>query len=279
MHLKRVALAAGLVLAAHAAYAQGFSDNEFSYRYEPNAKEPGTNNGGDTPKNVVNLTHVDGGGLISNFVTIDVLQSTSADPAAGSTSTGATEVYGVYRGNLDNQKAFGGTLSFGPVKDVTLEVGVDANTKNTAFAPEKKQITVGPNFHFDTLGFFNFAALLSHEWNYNGIVGKSVDFDTSAQFEFDYMRPLTFLPIPLRFEGFTNITLPKGRDGFGNQTVTEVLSHDQLTLDVGDMVFHKAHVVDAFVGWEYWLNKFGNNHSTTVGSLASGPYFGVGVHF
>ena len=61
--------------------------------------------------------------------------------------------------------------------------------------------------------------------------------------------------------------------------MTEVLSHDQLTLDVGDMVFHKAHVVDAFVGWEYWLNKFGNNHSTTVGSLASGPYFGVGVHF
>ena len=282
MLLQRIALAASFALLANAAVAQGFSDNEASYRYQPFSKEPGTNRGQDIPKNILNFTHVDAGKYyIDNFFYMDILQSNHDDPANGAANTGATEVYTFWRGDLSNSKVFGGNLAVpGFLRDVTLQGGVDGNTKNTTFAPEKKDIVIGPNFHFDTPGFFNAAVHFYKEWNYNGIVGRSVDFNPTAEFEFVWLVPLDFTGMPMRLEGFTNVTLPKGRDGFGNQTATEMLFRSQITIDIGAF-FDKPHIYDAFVGYQWWINKFGNNHTlySNVGSYETTPYFGVGVHF
>ena len=279
MDIKRLGLAAGMLLTARAASAEGFSDNVFSYRYQPFSREPGISQA--IAKNILHLSHVDGGqNWIDNFFSIDALQSNPNDPANNGT-TGATEVYGVYRGDLNNMTAFGHPMLAIPgfVRDVTFQIGGDFNTKNTAFAPEKKLIVVGPNIHFDTPGFFNLAIHFAHEWNYNGIVGQGVSFNSTAEFEMVGMYPLTFTGLPLRVEGFTNVVLPKGPDGFGAQTVTEWLFHAHVTLDIGDLVWHKPRILDGFIGYQYWLNKFGNNHNNVTGSEESTPFFGVAVHF
>ena len=213
MLVKRIAIAAGLALIANAAVAQGFSDNSFSYRYQPFSREPGINT--NIPKNIIALTHVDAGqNFIDNFMNVDLLQSNDDDPAnnAGKpNSRGATEVYALWRGDFNNQKLFGQGVSVpGFIRDVTFQIGADANTKNTAFAPEKKDIVFGPNIHFDIPGFFNVAVHYYQEWNYNGIVGKSVNFNPTAEFELVYLYPLSFTGLPLRFQGFTNFVLPKG---------------------------------------------------------------------
>jgi hypothetical protein len=67
--------------------------------------------------------------------------------------------------------------------------------------------------------------------------------------------------------GFTNYVFPKGPGGFGNQTKAEFLSDNRLTLDVG-LLLEKPHTYDAFVGYRYWLNKYGNNDDVaTNGNL------------
>ena len=124
----------------------------------------------------------------------------------------------------------------------------------------------------------------------NGIVGKSVNFTPYFQLEPTWLIPLTFQPYPIVFEGFADINSPKGKDGFGYKTATEILIHFDFALDVGQVFMEKPHFVEAFAGFEYWLNKFGNNNGLYVpggfnsgwvnaGSLAYSPFVGIRVHF
>ena len=252
MTLPRLALAALLVAAtrrpAPAARAQtleentgaaapaGFSDNNVSWRYGPAFREPGVTNsahanGIDIPKNILNVTHVDGGAMWANFLSLDLLFSTGRDPANNSGS-GAVEFYGIYRGDLSLNQALR-TQSFavgGVLQDVSLQVGFDANTKNTEFAPAKKLLVFGPDFHWTIPGgFLSTAIQFSKEWNNNGIIDQSVSFDPALEFETVWSVPLGFTHLPLSFDGFGNLVGPKGTDGFGNETKTEVLTEPRLT--------------------------------------------------
>jgi hypothetical protein len=83
--------------------------------------------------------------------------------------------------------------------------------------------------------------------------------------------------------GFTNYVLPKGPDGFSHQTKAEFLSDNRLTLDVGKLLLEKPHTYDAFVGYRYWLNKYGNNDDVATNGNLQGMkektwYAGVAWH-
>ena len=62
------------------------------------------------------------------------------------------------------------TFQAGPLRDLSLYFGGDINTKNTAFDPRKRSLTLGLQLAFDVPGYFNVAAALYKEWNHNGIV-------------------------------------------------------------------------------------------------------------
>jgi len=281
-----------------------FSDWQISYWHEFSGAEPAV--GKPIHKDIVTLTHFDVWRYGTNFFNVDFLKSSNHDPAApwggigfpippGGVGQGAFEVYALYRGTLSwNALSASKAFSFGPVKDISFYYGVDANTKNTAFAPQKDLIVAGLQVAFDVPGFFNVAVALHKEWNHNGIVpqlvaigvgcpgacAENVSFRPTAVFETQYMQPLTFTGLPLRFGGFTNVVLPKGADGFGNQTKTEVLSDNRLTLDIGKLAANRPDLVDLFGGYRYWLNKFGNDHHSdaTGGSLERTWYIGIALH-
>ena len=273
-----------LVAAGHAS-AFDFSDTSISLTYGPNFREPGVVESNDRSKGknidkiIVSLTHFDVYKYGTNFVNIDALFSNSRDPANNS-SQGATEVYGLYRGNLSGNAVFDTKLfAFKPVKDIRFEFGGDFNTKNTAFAPEKRLLVLGPNIAFDVPGLLNVGLHFSKEWNNNGIVDKSVNFHPAFEMEIVWMQPLKFTGLPLRFEGFLNLITPKGKDGFGAQTATEVLTQPRITLDLGALAFKKPNTLDFYVGYQYWFNKFGNDHSRVPGAIASTVFVGSTVHF
>ena len=282
-----------------------FSDWQISYWHEFNGAEPAIGRG--IHKDIVTLTHFDVWRYGTNFVNIDFLKSSNKDPAAPwggvgfgfppgtGIGQGALEVYALYRGTLSwNALSASKAFSFGPVKDLSFYYGVDANTKNTAFAPQKDLVVAGLQVAFDVPGFFNVAVALHKEWNHNGIVpqlqaigvpcpgacAENVSFKPTVVFETQYMHPLTFTGLPLRFSGFTNVVLPKGNDGFGFATKTEILTDNRLTLDLGKLAGNKGDLVDVFVGYRYWQNKFGNNHSLdlTGGSTESTAYLGLALH-
>ena len=264
-----------------------FSDTQFSYRYQFPAAEPGVQIVGadgrtrnrDIPKSIYNISHADAWAYGTNFFTLDILTSGSQDPA-GTTNVpggfaqydyGATEAYGLYRGTL-SLNALTGTKAFvvpGIIKDVSLAYGFDANTKNTAFGPKKRDVVGGLNFAFDVpAGFLNASVHAYKEWNRNGFnvqPNRDVSFDTVPEFEIVYSIPLPFTGLPLSLAGFNNIVLPKGRGirdvsafAFNPQTGLEFLSRTNLVLDVGKLVYNQPNKVDVFIGFQYWLNKFGN---------------------
>jgi nucleoside-specific outer membrane channel protein Tsx len=289
MKLKYWIFAAALTVTANQARADGgFSDTWMGVRDGWSISNPGEEKGGrDVNKIIVNLGHFDVWDYGSNFASVDVLFSNANEPANNSAG-GSTEFYAVYRGQLSPDKIFGLNTKFGPISAINFEFGGDAETENTAFAPDKKLLVAGPNFHFDLgAGFLNIGVHVSKEWNNNGFCadacskpGGPVNFSPAAEFEFVWLYSLaSFTGLPLDFRGFTNVVLPKGKDGFGAQTKTEVLARPQLQLDAGKMLFNKPHKPDVYFAVEFWENKFGNDHTKVPGSEEVAPEFGIEYHF
>jgi nucleoside-specific outer membrane channel protein Tsx len=270
--------ALSLLALAHTAKASEWADDSISYRWGTTFREPGVTNSAGDPKNIaksiLNFSHVDGYKYGGNFLSVDMLLSTTADPAVGN-GDGAAEVYIVYRHDLSLNKITGTkNFSFGPVRDVNLELGTDLGTKNTSFAAHKVAPCIGPVVTFEVPGYLEFGVLAVKEWNNNGFASNpDVKFDATVMFTTAWGIPFG----PVNFTGFGDVELPKGKDGFGAQTKTEVLLHPKLLLDVGSF-WNWKHAIEAGVGYEYWLNKFGNDNSKVPGSLANTPFVEVDVH-
>jgi nucleoside-specific outer membrane channel protein Tsx len=291
--MKRILLAAAaaLGLLAGDAQAQNFSDTSIGIRDALTASNVGGNPGDEkgsrnVNKVIVNLAHFDIWDYGTNFFNVDVLMS-NPNEAALNSSGGSTEVYAVYRAQLSPDKIFGINTKFGPVTAVNFEIGGDLETENNAFAPNKKLFIVGPNFNIALpAGFLNIGVHLAKEWNHNGFCadscskpGGAVDFDPTGELEFVWLYNLKgIVGIPLSFQGFMNVVAPKGKTGFGGATYTEILAVPRLSLDVGTMLYSKAHKPDIYFQIEFWDHKFGNS-DRVAGAQEIAPTLGMEVHF
>jgi hypothetical protein len=271
------------------------NDTSFSYYHAFTATDPGVNK---TQKDVLEITHFDVWKYGTNFFDIQGLQSDNKDPTrpcvTGQGCMGAVEVYGLFRSTLGfNEIAGTKMFSAGPLTDVSLEFGADANTENNPFAPAKKDVVAGLQFAFALpyKGFFNVSPMIYQEWNHEGLfpilgapgsypagLGNSVQFKPTWDVEFVYSQPLGFLPIPLKINGFTDIHGPKGQDGFGSETKTEVLSETHLTLDAGQVFAGKPNWIDLWAGYRFWYNKFGADHTVTPFAIESTWLAGITWH-
>jgi nucleoside-specific outer membrane channel protein Tsx len=283
--------AAALAVTATQARAQGFSDTWIGLRDGWSQSNVGGNPGSekgsrDVNKAIVSLGHFDVWDYGTNFFNVDALFS-DPNEAAYNSSGGSTEFYAVYRGQLSPDKLFGINTKFGPITAINFEFGGDIESENTQFAPDKKLLIVGPNFNFalPPAGFLNIGIHVSKEWNHNGFCadgcsqpGGPVNFHATPEFEFVWLYPLGFTGLPLDFRGFMNIVMPKGKDGFGGKTATEVLAFPRLNLDLGKMLFGKPHKPDVYFAVELWEHKFGAQ-DTTAGSEEVAPEFGIEYHF
>jgi hypothetical protein len=291
--MKRILLAAAaaLTLTATHAFAQGFSDTSIGVRDGLTVSNPGGNPGDEkgsrnVNKVIFNVGHFDVWDYGTNFFNVDALLS-NPNEAALNSSGGSTEFYAVYRAQLSPDKIFGLNTKFGPISAINFELGGDLESENTAFAPNKKLVVAGPNFNIALpAGFLNIGVHVSKEWNNNGfctasctVPGGPVSFHATPEFEFVWFYSLKGLTgLPLDFKGFMNIVLPKGQTGFGGNTYTEILARPTLSLDVGTMLFHKAHKPDLYFALELWEHKFGNSDSL-AGAEEVAPELGIEVHF
>lgn len=285
-----------------------FSDTQFSYRYQFPTAEPGVRvrdedsafRSRGIPKQIYNLSHANAWAYGTNFVSLDILKSGSQDPAGTvdgpggfvAYGYGATEAYGLYRGTL-SLNAITGTRLFtvpGLVKDMALSYGFDANTKNTAFGPRKRNVVGGLTISFDVPeGFVNMAVHAYKEWNrndFNAYPNRDLSFDTVPEIEITYNLPLSLAGLPLSLVGFNTIVLPKGRGvtdpaafAFNRETGVEFVSRTNLVLDLSKLVYDQPNRVDVFVGFQYWLNKFGNLETATLkGTEEKSVLAGVAFH-
>ena len=274
-----------LACAGNLASAATWSDSFLGYRYGTQFHEP--SNTKDVRKHVLQYSQSSGYSVGQNFVNLDILQSDKNDPSSGG-DTGATEFYLTYRHQLHLGKLLERDLSFGPVKEVAFTAGFDLNTKNTTFAPRKRLVVAGPTLKFKVPnnGFFDLSLLAGKEWNHCGLASctdHEHGFDTQLILSAAWGLPFQAGPVPLKFQGFLNYNTDKGKDYAGVKTEAETLMRTSLMVDVGQMAAGRKNTLLMGVGYEMWLNKFGN-HATAAGVTKPGintyaPTFQVEWHF
>jgi len=289
------ALMAIALSAAPAQAALQWSDNSFHLWGGPDFREPYDPD--DIWKTILTYTHVDGYKWGGNFLNVDWLFSTSGEgdnifaQNGELKSTGALEVYAVYRHELSLNKITGtNTFQFGSVvRDVAIVLGADVGTKNHGFSERKIMPTAGVRLAFNVPGFFNVDFLLNKEWGVAGSIVYANNFQPSPPraTSFDVTEDIAAawgIPLygPITFEGFGSVNFPKGNGGLdniaGSNTVTEVLFHPKVMVDVAKLGGSSG--IQLGVGYEYWLNKFGNDHNVdpSGGSFAHTFFGEVAVH-
>ncbi len=137
-------------------------------------------------------------------------------------------------------------------------------------------------------------------------------FETTWKIESFVAEKIPFLPdsFPVSFINILNVEGPKGTgisraqclalvcgaapgtpgggvNGFANnETKTEIFEDARLSLDTSKVFWGKPGIWDTYVGYRYWENKFGTNHSAALFSLVapgtsieSTVYVGTTYHF
>jgi hypothetical protein len=286
------------------------TDNRLTYSYLPGGSDPGVP--GKTAKQIVSFTHFDVWAYGTNLLGANVLKSDKNDPAApcpvgGATGCeGATEFFGFVRSTFGFNQIFQtNSFSWGPLRNVSLEVGADAETENNNTAPRRTVGVAGLQFAFDLpyKGYLDIAPMYYKEYNHNsflgseGLPGGTLDFDGTWTVETNYYMDLGFLPpeLPLSISGRAALIGEKGTGTnlyIPNNIPRKIELNSEpirLTLDASKMIWGatKSHFLDVWVAYHYWQNKYGLDHenaltcrNANVGSCTENSvYTGVSVKF
>jgi len=240
---------------------------------QPNSFQPA-----DIARNSLEYTHVDFWRIGSNFADVMVNQSNMAEPAS-SGGTGATEIYVTLRSAVGlNEITQSDRFRFGPVRNVAMEAGANLETKNSSYAPAERTIYLGPKLQFAMpRGYLNLGLHFRKEWNHEGVLGKSENYDPNFNVEANWMVPFTVGKMHLSYAGFADHNTAKGKDSLGTQTVPEFLVRSTVSVDAGWFLFRRAQFLDLSAGLWYWHNEYGKP-SSIPGAKQAAPFVGLVYH-
>jgi nucleoside-specific outer membrane channel protein Tsx len=261
-----------------------FSENTLTFMFGPSYRTPFVTTpsaplGADISRNTIEFKHLDSWKYGGNLFDVSIRKSGTVEPAAEG-GTGALELYAVIRSGISLNRITGKqAIAFGPLRDISFEVGANLESKNSDYAPEERTLYIGPNFQFRFLsGFLNVGLHYRKEWNHNGVLGTSESYNPDFNLEPTWRFPFRIHTAQLAFEGFADLNTPKGKDSFGGQTHTEILIRPQLKIDLGSVVGHHPRVLDAGIGLEYWHNVYGKPAGVVPGAKQLTPIFSLTVH-
>lgn len=265
------------------AEAAGWTDTYVGYRFGTHFAEPYERN--DIHKNVFNLGFANGYEYGTNFFNADVLLSDSKDPSSADANDGAREFYIVYRHTLDLGKLTGKELSNGVLRGLGLTVGFDVNHKNDAgYNSRKRMLVAGPTLMLDVPGFLNLSLLELWESNapcntFTRTCVPRYDFDPHVMLSAAWAVPIK--DSKWSFEGYANFIAPKGKDEFGIASRAETNIDMQVMYDLSGMAGSHPHALKLGLEYQFWKNKFGNDHTGPAGSgaFARTPMFRSEYHF
>ena len=274
------------MLCCTTAFAQEYSDTSLGLRYGTRYREPF--NPQYISKNIVSLTHASGYGYGSNFLNADLLFSDSKDPSSAKATSGASEIYLVYRHTLDLGKLSGHELKFGGMRGLGISGGFDYNAKRDAgYNSRKRMLVLGPTLMLEVPGFLNLSLLALWESNHPGVSAGAFDpgypsrryrFSTHPMLNASWAIPVA----QWSFEGYANFIGTKGPDETGHPTAPETNIDMQLMYDLSGVLGSAKHALRAGLEYQYWHNKFGNSNRTTSpsgGNTASTPMLRLEYHF
>lgn len=249
------------LLAAGPVPAADWSQDSLAYRYGTRFREPA--NPDFIARHSLQWFHAAGNASGQDTLSVTVLRSDGAEPARQA-ERGASELYLAWRHQWSGTAWRGVPLAAGPLKDVALSVGLDANTKDSAFLPRKRVVVAGPVLRFDVPGLLDVGLLAYKEWNHCGLppcqgpmAHSTADFDLTWQLAANWALPFRAAGVGWVFQGMLAHMGPKGDDYFGRPTVEETLLRTALMADLGALAVARPGRWLAGLGYEEWHNKTG----------------------
>jgi hypothetical protein len=294
-------------------------DDRLTYSWMPKGTDPdgaytrnanGTYNG-TTAKQVYSFSHFDAWAYGTNFFLVNMFKGDHNDPAApctnpgsigfqptaGANCAGETEFYALIRSTIGFNELFNTKVfSWGPLHNVSLELGGSGGDLNTGLSSANRSFVGGLQFAFDLPygGFFNVAPMAYKEIGHAGylqcglnpnpipgdncIFDGNLDYDTTWTVETNWYMDLGFLPESVQFFSISgraaligpkgNSNAPLGPDGGGTPSKIEFNSEPvRLTFDLSKAFWGPkyTHMVDTWVAYRYWQNKFGLDHNAAPG--------------
>lgn len=266
------------------AQASAFSNTSVGYRYGTEFAEPFR--GDEITKNIFNITHASSFKYGTNFINADFLFSNGDDePADPNSDAGAREAYVVARSTFAASKLTGESYKWGLIRDFGFTLGVDWNNKDDAGYNSKKIMWVaGPTIMLDVPGFLNISLLQLWESNapcnnFSGTCVSRYHYDPHPMLNAAWSIPIA--GTKLSFEGFANFITSKGKNEFGRDTKAETNIDAKLMYDASSLFGTSDRTFKVGLGYQYWRNKFGNDHKGVAGSgaFAKTPMFRMEYRF
>lgn len=282
---KKIALVA-LAAAAVGVQAADWSDTSINFRRGQKYAEPFNTN--DITKNIIGLNHVSGYKYGSNFFNADLLLSDNKDPAHNGSKTGAHEVYVVYRNTVDFEKVSGKSFKTTGVRGLGFTGGFDFNTKTDAgYNSKKEMLVLGPTVMLDVpAGFLNVSLLQLWESNapYSTFTNSGKEryhYDPHPMLTAAWSIPFSVASVPLEFAGYANYITAKGKNESGGDTAAETNIDMQVMYDMSNAIGAKPKTFKVGAEYQYWKNKFGNDHTGAAGkgAFAKTPMVRAEYHF
>jgi len=262
-----------------------FVNNALAYAYGPDYRAPfvataSQPDGADIARSALDFAHVDSWRYGHNLAELTLRRSNATEPAAGGGS-GATEFYSIFRSGIAiNRVAAKPVIRLGPLRDIDIQAGADLQTKNTAFAPNERTLYLGPRLLFILGdGFFNLGLQVRKEWNHNGILGTTENYDVDFNVEPTWSLPFRISATRFVFDGFAEYNTPKGKDASGRPTRAELMARPEIKIDVGQWLGRAPGVIELGVAVEYWRNMFGKDGSITPGATQTTPVLTFTMHW
>jgi len=233
--------------------AADWSSTSFEYRRGNAFNDNGSAGGPKFAKDLFEVENVTGSSWGRTYFFV-LLEKTGKDDgnSAGLYSEG--DVY------LSLSKLTGKSITFGPVKDMNVQVGYNYGSKNSAFGPNAAVLTYGVGFELDVPKFtyFNFDVVAYRDQGtYSGFGGGDLcgRHATTYQLTPYWKLPFTVGGLKFVFDGYMDVI---GAHGDCKQ---QILAEPQIKLDVGDFWGKPGSF---YVGFEYqyWKNKFGYKANT-----------------
>jgi len=253
-----------------------------AYWYGPNYRtifvtKPNSADAANIPRNSLEYTHAGFWTMGSNVGDLTLSKSNMAEPANGGGS-GAVEVYFIWRSTLGlNEVTHSRSFHVGPLRDVSVELGTNLETKNSSYSPAEKTIYFGPTLQFAVpKGFFNVGLHLRKEWNHEAVLGKADDYAPDFNIEPTWMLPFAIGKVLMAYSGFAEYNTPKGKDSFGAAPVSEFLLRNYVSVDLGALLLHKPQLIELNGGFWYWNNEYGKSGSDP-GAKQFTPIFGIAL--
>jgi len=282
---KKIALVA-MAAVAVCAQAADWSDTSVGIAHGNKFAEPfGSDH---IAKTILNLNHVSGFKYGTNFFNVDMLMSAPSDPAFTGATTGAQEVYVIYRNTLDLSKVTGKSFKTTGVRDLGITTGFDFNTKDNAGYNSKKQMFVaGPTVMVDVpAGFLNVSLL--ELWESNSPLNASSTSSAASGTNRYYYTPHPMLSanwgipftagVPLEFQGVANYITTKGKAEDGvTDTAAETFIDLRVMYDLSSAVGAAPKTFKVGAEYQYWKNKFGNPTTSAINFGSSPQQAGPGA--